>query len=127
MFYKHSEMVDGHLNKCKLCTKKDCDRRYNDPGARARIRKYEYERARDPERKAKTMVYQRNSRANNPGKYRARVKVGNAKRDGKIKQENCKVCGDPQTQAHHTDYRRPLFVAWLCFKHHRELHGQVII
>jgi len=43
---------------------------------------------------------------------------------GKIKKENCKICGSPNSQMHHEDYNKPLQVIWLCRKHHLELHGQ---
>lgn len=29
-FYKHSQMSDGHLNKCKVCNKKDVKDKYNE-------------------------------------------------------------------------------------------------
>lgn len=36
----------------------------------------------------------------------------------------CSACGDPNTQAHHTDYAKPLEVQWLCEEHHKGLgHG----
>ena len=29
-FYKHKQMSDGHLNKCKICTRKDTKIRYTE-------------------------------------------------------------------------------------------------
>ena len=117
-------MADGHLNKCKTCTKKDTAARYADPVARERIRAYDRARFRDPQRKANVKLYHDRMRCRNRGKFRARSKVHNALRDGKIVRQPCEVCGNPKAQAHHTDYRKPLDVRWLCFKHHREAHGQ---
>jgi hypothetical protein len=33
------------------------------------------------------------------------------------------VCGATKTEAHHTDYSRPLDVVWLCKHCHRLLHN----
>ncbi len=48
--------------------------------------------------------------------------LNHAIRDGKIKRDVCKKCGDP-AEAHHPDYKKPLEVEWLCFKHHRKEHA----
>lgn len=117
-FYKHSQMGDGYLGKCKLCTKKDVRRRYYDPEARERIARYEHERNKTERRKAKRLEYQRTMRERYPGKYRARSKVANALRDGRIIKRPCEVCGVENVEAHHTDYRKPLDVQWLCREHH---------
>lgn len=125
-FYKHSQMADGHLGKCKLCTKKDVNTRYQDPEARERIRKYERERFKTQHRKEKVVQYQRSRRLRKPGKARARTKLLTEIRAGRIKRMPCEVCGNEKSQGHHTDYRKPLNVKWLCFKHHREEHGQKV-
>lgn len=43
---------------------------------------------------------------------------------GKIIKKPCQICGDIKTQAHHTDYNKPLNVQWLCFNHHFEADGR---
>ena len=123
-FYKHKKMADGHLNKCKSCAKKDVQKRYNDPESKKRIIEYERKRFQTPERKVKAIEYQRKRRLKNPGKYKAVCAVNNAIRDGRLIKKPCEVCGNKKVEAHHPDYRSYLKVKWLCFKHHRELHGQ---
>lgn len=122
-FYKHPEMTDGHVNKCKTCNKNDVQKNY-----RKNIEHYvEYERKRfkDPKRKEKIKIYATKRRKSFPGKSRARQKLNNSIRAGKIVRHPCEVCGDEKSQGHHTDYRKPLEVTWLCFKHHREAHNQI--
>lgn len=51
-------------------------------------------------------------------KIAARQAVHNAIRSGKMVRARCEVCGNPNAQAHHQDYARPLDVLWLCSKHH---------
>jgi len=119
-FYKHRGMGDGHLNKCKTCAKKDVRRRYYDPETRPKIKEYERKRFQTAHRKTKVAEYQRARRASKPGKNRARQLAG------KLDKQPCEQCGEIRAEAHHSDYRRPLAVRWLCFTHHREAHGQLI-
>ena len=49
-----------------------------------------------------------------------------ALRQGKLKRLPCEVCGNPNSQGHHPDYRRPLFVQWLCHLHHQEKHRKYV-
>lgn len=39
-------------------------------------------------------------------------------RRGKIKKQPCLFCGNPEAEAHHHDYSKPLEVTWLCKEHH---------
>lgn len=122
-FYRHPQMGDGRLGKCKACTKSDVSANY-----RANIghyTAYEKERFKKPERKEQYRRYQRNLRLERPGRYRCAYAVSNAIRDGRLMRGPCEVCGNVKAQAHHDDYRRPLVVRWLCRKHHLEHHGKV--
>jgi hypothetical protein len=123
LFYKHSEMKDGYLNKCKECNKQDVSENY-----RKNIEhyiKYEKERWRDPKRKLKVLEYQRKRRMAYPGKRKARYKINNAIRNGTIKIQPCSICGKAKVEAHHEDYRKPLNVIWFCRKHHLERHKKI--
>jgi ribosomal protein S27AE len=125
-FYRHPMMSDGRLGKCKDCTKADVRANY----VSNREKKSEYERRRNqrPERRAKSLEYQRIARARSPEKYRARQAVAHAVRDGRLRRMPCELCGSLRVQAHHHDYSRPLDIRWLCFKCHRENeHGQVVV
>jgi hypothetical protein len=48
----------------------------------------------------------------------ARQKLHYWLRKGHIARAPCQVCGDPETEAHHDDYSKPLEVIWLCKTHH---------
>ena len=37
--------------------------------------------------------------------------------------EDCAVCGDTETEAHHEDYSKPLDVIWLCSSCHKQVHS----
>lgn len=135
-FYKHKGMSDGHLNKCKQCTRCDTkenreknidyykaydrNRHWADPSRRAAS--IEATRLWHRENSERSRELKKNWIKKNPLKRAAHVKVGNALRSGKIKKEPCVMCGDTKVQAHHTDYTKPLDVVWLCQKHHTEVH-----
>lgn len=123
-FYAHPQMADGHLSKCKECHKTYVQNRYREVGGRP---EYERERNQRPERKAARRVYQQACRKRSPGKNAAYKAVQRAVAGGRLQRQPCGICGDPKSQAHHTDYAKPLDVEWLCFRHHREIgHGQTV-
>lgn len=119
-FYRHPQMKDGHLNKCKDCNKIDVQTNYRTN--RDHYVAYERGRANLPKRRALAAK----GRKQNPVKSKARTAVANAVRDGKLTPMPCRVCGSKRVQGHHADYGKPLEVDWLCYRHHRELHGQTV-
>lgn len=56
-------------------------------------------------------------------KCRARAMVRARVSRGTMDKLPCLFCGNPDSEAHHHDYSKPLDVTWLCKEHHLTLHG----
>jgi len=136
-FYKHPQMSDGYLNKCKECAKKDVSVNYFKNHDYYRF--YDENRAALPhrvemrERYSKTDAWKESHKKavlknliKNKHKRAARIMVSNAVRDGRLLKQPCVFCGnDHRTNGHHCNYAKPLEVVWLCSKHHSWVHGLV--
>jgi len=117
-FYKHKQMGDGHLNKCKDCTKGDV--------AEHRARNIDKIRAYDRARGSRQSPdYLKGYRKRFPKKYKAHGIVSRAVRSGKMKRESeCEECSSTfHVEAHHDDYDYPLTVRWLCSACHSQWHS----
>ncbi len=123
-FYVHKEMADGHLGKCKECTKAYVTghRKEN----LERIRKYDRDRSKLLHRKKANRENSIKFRKRNPEKYHAHSLVAYAVRSGKIiKPDACQQCDKKgKVSGHHDDYYKPLEVKWLCQPCHYVEHNQ---
>jgi hypothetical protein len=126
-FYKHSMMRDGHLNKCKDCTRRDT--------AENRAKRIDYYRAYDMVRYAESgqrgeasdEAKRRSGKAwkeRNADKMRAHQRVRSALSSGTLTRPSaCERCSRPcRPQAHHHDYNAPLEVEWICSRCHASVH-----
>jgi len=131
-YYKHKEMADGHLNKCKSCVRSRV-LAYSEKNADY-IKEYDKKRASLPHRVQARKAYAktengklaikkaRNNYLNNfPLRRAAHIITNNALRDGRLLKHPCLICGG-ESEAHHPDYSRPLDVVWLCDFHHKQAH-----
>lgn len=111
----------GRCGACRCCVRAARER------ARWRALSIEQRRERiarrviDAERK-RAEVNRRRASEDYRRKQRARAAVNNAIKRGELQRGCCEVCGEPEAQAHHTDYDRPLDVRWRCFTHHLAEH-----
>jgi hypothetical protein len=131
-------MADGHLNKCKKCTKKDT--KDNTDKNHDYYLEYDRSRASLPHRVEARLAYSQTEtgkesarkakekwKEENVIKRSANIIIVNAVRDGKIiKPEKCESCGCIPTRlhGHHDDYNFPLTVRWLCSKCHTLWHKE---
>ncbi len=141
-FYKHPQMADGYLNKCKECTKKD--NRENRAKKLEYYQEYDRQRANLPKRvKArkeyinkikKTGIYspmKKKSTKKYADKYPEKIKANQILNSNlmseKIRKPSCcSICGKKENlQAHHSDYLKPIQVLWVCDSCHKMIHKEL--
>lgn len=150
-FYRHSQMGDGLLGKCKECTKKDVhEHRAENIDS---IREYDRERAKLIHRKVAKKLYQerpdrkeykkqyqnrpevrvrlvakeRIKRQSTPGYLAAHNGLKRAVWNGTVKRPlRCERCNSKgKIHGHHDDYTKPLDVMWLCPICHSARHREL--
>lgn len=112
-FYKHSLMSDGHLNKCKECTKRDVKRNY--------------------ERKSQDEVWVEKERARGRDKYKRLGYVNLPKKPRSICPEESNITRRLRShglwikgkEAHHWNYNFPRSIILLSRKAHHKIHTMI--
>ena len=122
-FYKHSKMLDGHVNKCKECNKNDVmEHRFKNL---EKVRQYDRDRGKNPERiKANTEIT-KIWRAEDLRRRKAHYSVSQAIKKGILIRQPCCRCNETKSLAHHEDYDKPLDVMWLCQPCHKQRHKEI--
>jgi hypothetical protein len=125
-FYRHPKMADGHLGKCKECTKSDSRTTYHRKIQDSAWAEQERQRNRERMRLQSEGPNWVSPLAPEAVKRKARNALANAIRDGRVKRPTrCGDCGNESRRihGHHLDYFVPLHVAWVCPPCHRKRHA----
>ena len=124
-FYTHPKMSDGHLGKCKSCSKKDATNyRLSNID---RIRAYDRERAKNPDRAKIAAEISAAWRKKDKRIGAAHNAVTRAVRKGDINRMPCVRCGEKKSIAHHEDYNKKLEVTWFCQPCHKQRHKEMVL
>lgn len=135
-------MGDGHLGKCKECSKKDITENRNKkidyyrefdrmradiPKRVAARREYAEKIKTDDAMKIKKAIAISKHRNKFPEKYKSHSKVEYNIKNKKIeKPESCSICGNKTNlDGHHPDYSKPLEVIWVCRSCHAKVHKEL--
>jgi ribosomal protein S27AE len=123
MFYKHSGMADGHVNKCKECNKNDVTT-YRNKNLE-KVRAYDRQRGKEPERAKVMSAFTKAWRSEDKRRIAAHNAVARAIKKGSLLKLPCVRCGTEKSVAHHEDYSKFLDVMWLCSPCHRKRHKEL--
>ena len=120
-FYKHAKMLDGHLNKCKECTKKDTQINYDRKSKNSEWVEKERVRGRDKYERLYKPKYLRDiSKFDMP--YKNLVDNSNTSRE--LRSRGYDTNGK---EAHHWNYNEPKQVFLLTTETHHRIHQFIMV
>jgi len=132
-FHRNARSRDGLEARCKKCRSIRGKELYDFGGGKATKANYDKtEKAKEAKanykqtengRKASLRATEKYN-AKNPLKRKAQGMISSHIQSGKIIPRPCGVCGEVKTDAHHSDYSKPLEVMWLCRKDHKKWHQE---
>ena len=122
-FYKHPNMLDGHVNKCKECNKKDVlENRIKNIDY---VREYDRKRSKEPHRVVLAREHTKLWRNADKRRTKCHNAVKRAIQNGSLIRMPCIKCNSEKSLAHHESYDEPLNVIWLCQPCHKQRHKEM--
>lgn len=115
-FYPHPCMKDGHLNKCKECTKKYAREKYIIHSSNEEWLEKERERSRE---KFKRLGYS--------GKFKSPLHIGNISTNSISRYVRRRGYDTTGKEVHHWCYFKPHSVFLMTRKAHKRLHKHIIV
>lgn len=113
-FYKHKQMKDGHLNKCKDCARMDTRKLYYINSQNEEWIKKERLRGREKDRK----------NPHRESKKKTQKAFGSFNITSKLKKLGIETNGK---EAHHWNYNKPLSIILLSRKAHHRIHKKLVV